>query len=211
MNLQSEQINEIVAALAKAQGEITVAVYDSANPHFKSKYASYEAIRKASQGALSKNGLTITHQLSQDANGKRIMVTQLSHISGQWMRSSLILPCDKETPQSIGSSITYAKRYTYSSLLAMSSDEDEDGEEAEKPYRASNNTAFGNAVVKQPLPIDMISTELAQEIENELGDRPKMREGMLKTFGATLFTEVSMKDYMQTIKPSLQAARKVTK
>ena len=31
----------LTAALAKAQSEYTVVSYDSANPHFKSKFASY--------------------------------------------------------------------------------------------------------------------------------------------------------------------------
>ena len=135
MDTQSQEIKDIVAALSKAQSQITVAVYDSANPHFKSKYASYEAIRKACVEPLCKNGLSITHHLDVLPSGERMMVTQLSHISGQWMRSFLKLPQEKETPQAVGSGITYAKRYTLGALLAISSDEDDDGEKAENNYR----------------------------------------------------------------------------
>ena len=35
----SEQVNEVAAALAKAQGEMKPALKDSENPHFRSKYA----------------------------------------------------------------------------------------------------------------------------------------------------------------------------
>lgn len=47
---RSEQINELAAALAKAQAQIRAATKDSTNPHFKSKYADlasvWDAIRR---------------------------------------------------------------------------------------------------------------------------------------------------------------------
>lgn len=134
--IQSDQINEIAGALAKAQGEISTATFDSQNPHFKSNYASYESFRKACQEPLSKNGLSITHQLLI-MDGKRVMVTQLSHASGQWFRSYLSLPQDKETPQGVGSSITYAKRYTLGAILSMGSDVDDDANQAERECQPS--------------------------------------------------------------------------
>jgi hypothetical protein len=134
MEIQSQEIDKIIEALSKAQGAIDVAVYDATNPHFKNKYATYEALRKVCLTPLSSNGLSITHHLLIEEN-KRVMVTQLSHVSGQWMRSFLYLPQEKETPQGIGSSITYAKRYSLGALLALSSDEDDDAEASETPYR----------------------------------------------------------------------------
>lgn len=210
-SLHSEQINELVTALAKAQGEISVALYDSKNPHFKSDYASYSAIRKACQMPLSKHGLAITHLLLESDDKKRMMVTQLSHTSGQWMRSHLILPMDKETPQGVGSGITYAKRYTLEALLAIAADEDDDGNAAEEPHKTSNGKE-NVPVVKEALTAeDKIPFDLAQEIENELALHPIMRNGMLKSFGANLFTDVSMKLYHSMIKPSIDNAKKAKK
>jgi hypothetical protein len=136
METQSKDINEIVPALVEAQKKMKGAKLDGNNPHFKSKYASYESLRTASEDALSEAGLALTHQMVITGD-KRVMMTQLSHASGQWMRSYLLLPQDKETPQGVGSGITYAKRYTLSSLLALSIDDgtDDDGEKAEAPYR----------------------------------------------------------------------------
>jgi hypothetical protein len=153
MNLQSENIEKLVEALAKAQGEIEVAVYDSANPHYKSNYASYEAIRKVCKKPLADNGLAVMHLLTiQD--GKRVMVTQLSHASGQWIRSYLHLPQEKETPQGIGSSVTYAKRYSLGALLALSSDKDNDGEDIETPYRDEDAKSKVDRELNEPLPRD---------------------------------------------------------
>ena len=42
----SDQINELAAALAKAQAELRNPVFDSQNPHFKSKFASLAQVRE---------------------------------------------------------------------------------------------------------------------------------------------------------------------
>lgn len=137
METQSQTIGKIAEALAKAQAQIQVATYDSNNPHFKNKYASYESLRKICISPLSSNGISLMHQMIYTPDFKRIMMTQISHTSGEWFRSYLLMPCEKETPQGVGSAITYAKRYSLSSFLALCQDEDnDDGEKAEAPYRA---------------------------------------------------------------------------
>jgi hypothetical protein len=136
-HLQSDQINELISALSKAQAEIESAVYDKKNPHFKNNYSSYDAIREACRLPLAKNNLAITHLLDMQEN-KRVLITQLSHSSGQWMRSFVTMPQEKETPQAMGSAITYSKRYALSAFLAIGSDEDDDGEKAETPYKEEN-------------------------------------------------------------------------
>ena len=127
---QSDTIGKIAEALSKAQGKFKIAVKNKQNPHFRSSYASYESIREACQDALSNEGIAITHQM-MISDGKRLMLTQLTHVSGEWLRSYLALPADKETPQGIGSALTYGMRYSLSSMLCIpSGDSDDDGEKA---------------------------------------------------------------------------------
>ena len=45
--LRSEQINELAAALAKAQGQMQSAKKDAENPFFKSKYADMDSVVSA--------------------------------------------------------------------------------------------------------------------------------------------------------------------
>jgi len=59
MSEQSEQINELATALAKAQGKITGALKDSANPFYKSRYADLASVWDACRAALSENGLAV--------------------------------------------------------------------------------------------------------------------------------------------------------
>lgn len=180
MQTQSDQINEIVDALSKAQGEIPHAIFDSTNPHFKSKYASYEAFRKACQDPLSKNGLCIAHHLDLTPEGKRMMITQLSHKSGQWLRSFLILPIKDETAHGIGSGITYAKRYTLGGLLAIGNDEDDDANEAQYPSSAKE------AKKEEPKKEKMINEFEALRIEQAMKDHPEDFKKMLTYYSDRL-------------------------
>lgn len=124
----SEQINELAAALAKAQGVMGGALKDSANPFFKSKYADLESVWQACRKALSENGLAVIQTVTTNADAT-IVTTMLAHSSGQWIRDSLPLPPKEMTPQGIGSCISYARRYALAAAVGVYQTDD-DGEAA---------------------------------------------------------------------------------
>ncbi len=126
---QSEQINELAAALAKAQAEIQPAIKDSTNPFFKSKYADLSSVWNACKAPLTKNGLSVL-QTMESQNGQLTLVTTLAHGSGQWIRSFLPIISQKQDAQSIGSAITYMRRYSLAALVGVTTDEDDDGNAA---------------------------------------------------------------------------------
>ena len=107
--IQSEQVNELFAALAKAQGQMEGAITDSANPFFKSKYADLTSVWTACRKALSENGLSIIQVPSADLDMVSV-TTQICHSSGQWVRGVLSMKPVKTDPQSILSCITYIRR-----------------------------------------------------------------------------------------------------
>lgn len=126
----SESINELSAALAKAQGQIEGAKKDSANPFFKSKYADLAAIWDACRKPLSDNGLSVVQMPSAGGNVAAV-TTILSHSSGQWISSRLVMNLTKDTgPQAIGSAITYARRYALAAFVGIAP-EDDDGNAAQ--------------------------------------------------------------------------------
>lgn len=130
--MHSEQINEIALALSKAQGEMTSAHFDKVNPHFKSKYASLDAIWETCREPLSKNGLAVI-QIPTTQDGFLCLETILTHASGQWFKSRMPIPTsEKTTPQALGSSITYMKRYALSALVGISAREDDDAEDGQQ-------------------------------------------------------------------------------
>jgi hypothetical protein len=56
---KSESITHLAAALAKAQAEMPVAVFDATNPFLKSRYASLGAVIEASRPILAKHKLSL--------------------------------------------------------------------------------------------------------------------------------------------------------
>jgi len=122
----SEQISELAAALAAAQGMMENAIMNRVNPHFKSKYADLAAIFDAARKPLSANGLAIVQTI-----GDGVLHTRLLHTSGQWIASEHPLPMTGR-PQEIGSALTYARRYSLSALIGIAADEDDDANAASR-------------------------------------------------------------------------------
>ena len=65
----SEQINELAAALATAQGSISAAKYDGTNPHLKNRYTTLSAVWDAIRKPLSDNGLAVVQVVDMDSDG----------------------------------------------------------------------------------------------------------------------------------------------
>jgi hypothetical protein len=133
MNLMSENINELMSALSKAQGKIQPASKDKANPFFKSKYADLSSVWEACRECLSENRLAVTQTISHNSDGM-LLVTTLGHSSGQWIKSEMPIIVSKQDPQTIGSAITYYRRYCLSAIVGVAP-EDDDGEKAQSHYR----------------------------------------------------------------------------
>lgn len=127
---KSDTTGELAAALAKAQGEMTFAAKDATNPHFKSRYADLAAIVDAIRVPLSKNGLSYSQLCDFNETGALIVETVLMHSSGEWISGKLFMPVPQQTPQGIGSALTYAKRYSLAAIIGIAADEDDDGEAA---------------------------------------------------------------------------------
>jgi hypothetical protein len=126
----SEALNEIAAALSKAQGLLHAAAKDSENPHFKSKYADLSSIWDSCREALSSNGLSVVQMPVTESNQVG-MVTTLLHSSGQWMRNVVYTVPRDMSPQSVGSAVTYLRRYSLAAVVGVVADVDDDGNAAQ--------------------------------------------------------------------------------
>lgn len=125
----SENIGNLAAALAKAQGAMKGATRDSSNPYFKSKYADLASVWEACREALTANELAIM-QTNKQTDGLTVVIeTTLAHSSGEWMTSDLTMVPTKADPQGIGSCITYARRYALAAMVGVAP-EDDDGNAA---------------------------------------------------------------------------------
>jgi hypothetical protein len=138
---------EISQALARFQSACTGAVKDGTNPHFKSKYASLDAIWAAIREPLTTNGLSVT-QMGDWQDGTELLVTTIWHVSGEFI--SGVQPVNFETTgrrngsQEHGSAMTYLRRYAIAAALGIASQDDDDAESSVAPQNKKAKTLDPN-------------------------------------------------------------------
>jgi hypothetical protein len=126
---QSDDITELAKALLEAQHEIEAVPKNQVNPFFKSTYADLASILEAIKEPLYRHGLVAVQLTTGDG-----LTTMLMHTSGQFIRSTMNMHLDKQTPQGQGSGISYARRYMIPGLFNIPL-VDDDGEAAERVHR----------------------------------------------------------------------------
>lgn len=159
MTQKSEQINDLLAALAKAQAEIEGAAKDSANPHYKSRYADLASVWAAARPALTKHGLSVIQAPDSEEPEIVGMTTILAHSSGQWISSRMTMRPVKTDPHGIGAAITYCRRYALAAMVGVApEDADDDGNAAMGEPRGDGRDVYrvdaGDALAKLIKAID---------------------------------------------------------
>lgn len=147
---KSETITEIAKALAKFQSEVSDPNRTKENAFLKSKYVTLDSLLQAVRPVLASNGLSFLQVPFTGADVVSV-TTMLLHESGEWLESDpFTLPLMKKDPQGVGSVVTYARRYSLSSILGVAWDEDDDAQ--------SNN-----------------ETELTKGIKHEISELAKIK------------------------------------
>lgn len=131
MQLQSENINELSEALSsfklnmsplKKNKKVKIPTKSGRNIDFG--YCDLAEIFSTIDRPLSENGLSVSQPIFP-MEGKLFVLTQISHKSGQWIRS--YIPIEKSGDlKTFGADITYIKRYGLTSLLGLAADDDID-------------------------------------------------------------------------------------
>jgi hypothetical protein len=133
--------NEPMASvLAKAQMELPKAVKSAENPFFNSRYAGLDEVIEACRNVLNKHGIGITQtveytpEVTKTPEGggdmqyfpqQVFLVTTLLY-QDQSIRSVMPLEYKKADMQSLGSAISYARRYSLQSICCLATDEPDD-------------------------------------------------------------------------------------
>jgi hypothetical protein len=117
-------MKDLYMALIKARSAFKPVLKNKVNPHFKNRYADLDCILEAVELPLAQCGLFITHQtIISDVFSLK---TSLIHApSEQELVCFYPLP-EGAKPQELGSAITYARRYSISSLLGITAEDDDD-------------------------------------------------------------------------------------
>lgn len=181
----SETINELATALAKVQGSIQDAKRDSQNPFFKSSYTSLTSVWEVCRKPLSDNNLSVV-QCIDIVSGMQCLITRLMHSSGQWLESVMILNPVKNDPQSIGSAITYYKRYMLCAMVGVApADEDDDGNQAstlvthQTPQKTQTPYIQQHTNTQLQTDNKFISSEQVKSLEKEIGEDQNFRKSVI--------------------------------
>jgi len=126
----SEAVNELAAALASAQACMGPALKGARNPHFRSTYADLSSVVEAIREPFTANGLAWVQAPALDVErGVVTVTTRILHTSGQWVEAEVSAVPGRGkadlSPQSVGSCITYLRRYGLQALAGCPSADDD--------------------------------------------------------------------------------------
>jgi len=175
---KSDSIKELATALAKFNGEVARVAKDANNPFFKNTYATLDQIIDEVRPILQKNGLSIMQIPSNDGDNVTLK-TLLLHESGEWLESEPIsMKPVKNDPQSVGSAVTYARRYSLAAFLSLNTGEDDDGNAATHNKPPAQKQQGQPSQPAQPTSTDGKATEAQVKKLNTV-------IGKLEKFGGT--------------------------
>ncbi|MCC0764736.1 ERF family protein [Clostridioides sp. ES-S-0006-03] len=126
---ESDSQIEIIKALIAFHLDIESIPKDNTNPFFRSKYANLDTILKAVNPLLAKHDLILMQSAEDAGNDKVYIKTKLKHSSGEYIESNSapFKPAKTNDIQARGALETYLRRYAVQSVLALSFEEDDDG------------------------------------------------------------------------------------
>lgn len=133
----SPERDKIAAALVKFQaaarmvGRDKTAHVRSDKGNYSYNYADLATTIEATREARAAAELAVVQAPTGDERVGFTVTTTVLHSSGQWMEFDLSLRSGDTKPQTIGSLITYLRRYSYSAALGIATEEDDDGAAAQ--------------------------------------------------------------------------------
>jgi ERF superfamily len=205
----SPEIGQLTEALAKASAEFGEILKGAENPYYGSRYADLSTLIAATRPALSKNGLAILQfpTVNRDENSVTT-TTILAHASNQRIVTQLTLPAVKGDAQGVGSAITYGRRYSYSAILNIAGEDDDDGNAAvgkTQEDRKSKVSDTGQEIIN---PVQMRAFVSACKTG---GKTDQQVNDWLRLIGIEEPSQLSKLDFPQAIKWALNKSWDSTK
>lgn len=161
---KSSSIIALSKALFKFHSIVEKITRDGKNPAFKrggkeSKYATLSNIQDAIRQPLQEAGLIYVQVPEMD----NTLVTILIHPeTGEYIQGVYDIKPTTTTPQSMGSAITYARRYALGAILGLNidDDDDDDGNEASGTGKQAtkNSTVDANTLQSWKDEVNKIKT-----------------------------------------------------
>ena len=165
---QSDALNQLFKALATARPLF--------KPVVKNRVAQYGAfadllsMTNATADALAACGLVV-NQTFQPTEGDLMLVTELGHESGQFIRSVFPIKVGAKPTDTLGT-VTYYRRCCYAAILGLAAEDDDDGTTADN---SAATQATVNWKQQEQLAKDALSSattlDRVADITNKVRDR----------------------------------------
>lgn len=162
----SDSIAKIAKALCMAQSKLETV--KRSTQAYNYKYADLASVIEAGKKVMTENGLSISQLMEPDTD-KAIVITLLMHESGEWIKSTVALKPTANTPQAMGSAITYARRYGYQAILGIAAEEDDDGKNASEVEKK-------DAYVEPEFVCKVHNKEMFKRDDGKIDHRMRMNE-----------------------------------
>jgi hypothetical protein len=172
---------KLMNALIKFQAEVPIIEKSKKGHNYK--YAPYEKIIKVITPILTKNSLGYTHKVFSGDNHVGVETILFHSESGE--SYSTVISCNisenksrMSQVQTMGSIITYLKRYSLSGLLGIATDEDIDGSEPKPEPKPEPNNQFlnTNKTRQYALSLGVTMESLKDEINKRMKGQPNWKD-----------------------------------
>lgn len=197
----STELSSIYKALSKAQAEMDAAKKDSKAYNYK--YADLSEVVRVSRAALFNNDLCVIQRLLEKED-KLYLYTRLCHSSGQWIESRIGIDIENATSntkniQALGSAITYLRRYSYSSILGIITEEDDDGKRVMDHINSKmSKETYSDTISKQEL------ETLSSEFKDPTPEMKSLVGTLLSDYKIKKFSELKSTDFPAVLKKVLK-------
>lgn len=172
---RSETIGTLVKALTAARGAMKpiqkghkADIPTKNGGKFSYSYADLADVLEAISGPLAANGLAIIQTTRTDGGFR--LVTTLAHHSGEWIEGEMPLPGEDGDARSLGSWLTYLRRYAVCALVGVAAEDDDDAAQA-KPQQRTTAAPPATDALK----------ELRQEVYEKAGELEQRIGGSIDT------------------------------
>lgn len=187
----------LAEALVAAQAEMPAVEKDAVNPHFRSRFTSLDHLIAKTRPVLTRHGLAVT-QWPTHLQGQPALRTKVTHVSGESDEDVMPLLLAKNDMQGLGGAVTYAKRYMWAAVCAVSTDEDDDGNTAAAPPAAARQNGSNGKAPRER--VEEIETLIAAlNLAGPLTE-VQIRDGMLKQYGTEVTAELTAAQAAELVK-----------
>lgn len=161
-------------ALARAKAEMPVATKSGKNTHLNSTYATLDDYLAVANPVLAKYGLSVSWDM-RDQTAESVTATcRISHQMGHSEASAPVtMPITKgnnavSAAQSVGIAMTYARRYSFTAILGMATEDGDGGNQTRQTAKVKELPPYDDARFKSIYPEWQAQVEKGDKTPTEI-------------------------------------------